>query len=139
MLGGILIPSELGLEGHSDADVLLHSITDAVLGALGWGDIGQWFPNTDPKFKNADSKFFLSEVWKRAAAEGWQLANCDCVVLAETPKLAPHMKRISESIAALFGSTPEQIGLKATTTETLGFVGRKEGMVASAVILLKRN
>ena len=138
VLGGVLIPSARGLVGHSDADVLLHAITDAVLGALGWGDIGQLFPNTDERYRGADSRDFLSEVWKRAAGEGWKLGNCDCTILAEAPKIMPYAGEMRVQIAGLFGASVEQIGIKATTAEKLGFVGRGEGMVASAILILER-
>lgn len=135
-LGGVEVPAARGLLGHSDADVLLHAITDAVLGALSWGDIGQWFPNTDPKWKDASSVKLFEAVWAKASGEGWKLINCDCSVLAETPKLMPHMQKIRENIAGLFKSAVDQISVKATTTEKLGFVGREEGMVALATVLL---
>ncbi|MFN8388944.1 MAG: 2-C-methyl-D-erythritol 2,4-cyclodiphosphate synthase [Bdellovibrionota bacterium] len=139
MLGGIEIAHDRGLAGHSDADVLLHALTDAVLGALAWGDIGTWFPNTDQKFRGADSKELFRAVWAKATEEGWMLVNCDSVIIAECPKLNPHMLRMRESIASLFGSTADRIGLKATTNEKLGFVGREEGIAAQSSVLLYKK
>ena len=139
MLGGCDIPHTRGLAGHSDADVLLHALTDALLGALAWGDIGQWFPDTDASFKDIDSALLLARVWEKATAEGWQLNNCDCVIMAQEPKLAPHIVKMRERVAALLEVDPVQIGIKATTTERLGFVGRSEGIAASAVVLLMRS
>lgn len=136
MLGGIEIPDTAGLAGHSDADVLLHALTDALLGAVGQSDIGQWFPDTDMKNKDADSGELLQEVWNSLTAQKWKLINCDVVVMAQTPKLAPYCEKIKERIAALLGVEVAQIGIKATTTEQLGFVGRKEGIACSAVCLL---
>lgn len=138
VLGGVTIPGGPGLAGHSDADVLLHAITDAVLGALAWGDLGSWFPDTDEQYRNADSAGLLAAVWSKASAEGWTLGNVDAMVLAEVPRLAPHIGQMRSRIAELMGAIPEQVSVKATTTEKLGFVGRKEGMVASAVVLLTR-
>lgn len=137
-LGGILIPSARGLEGHSDADVLLHAITDAVLGALCWGDIGQWFPDTDAKWKGSDSKMLFRTVWKKAKEEGWGLVNCDNTIVAEQPKIAPHMRPITESIASLFGVDANRVSVKATTFEKMGSLGRQEGMVAQSVVLLEK-
>ena len=139
VLGGIEIPFEKGLSGHSDADVLLHAITDAVLGACAWGDIGSWFPDDDPQHKGADSKKFLHQVWVRAVDQGWSLGNCDSVVLAEAPKLRPHVDQIRESIAGVFSVDLSRISVKATTTEQLGFVGRGEGIAAMATVLLVRS
>jgi 2-C-methyl-D-erythritol 2,4-cyclodiphosphate synthase len=139
MLGGIRVPHTRGLAGHSDADVLLHALTDAVLGALAWGDIGTWFPDSDQAYKNIDSKILFSRVWEKVRTEGWRLINADAVVLAQHPKLNPHMDEIRRSLAGLFDALPEQIGLKATTTEKLGFVGREEGMAAQAVVLLAKE
>lgn len=137
IIGGVTIAHDKGPSGHSDADVLLHALTDAVLGALSWGDIGQWFPNTDPRYRNAASTALLAEVWKKAAVEGWRLVNADTVVLAERPKIGPHLDAMREHIAAVLGATPNQIGIKATTMERLGAIGREEGIAASAVVLLQ--
>lgn len=139
ILGGIRIPHSKGLEGHSDADVLLHAICDAILGACGFSDIGALFPNTDKSWKGADSKDLLSIVWEKAQKAGWSLNNLDCTVLAEEPKLVPHFPKMREVIAKLLHCTPPRIGLKATTMERLGAVGRKEGIFASAVVLLVRS
>ena len=138
LLGGVEIPSEFGLAGHSDADVLLHALTDAVLGALAWGDIGQWFPNTDEKYLNIERSKLFAAVWQKARGEGWELINCDSVLLAEKPKVSPFQARIRESIAALFGCSADRVGLKATTMEQLGAIGRGEGMAASCTVLLVR-
>ena len=138
LLGGVSIPHEKGLAGHSDADVLLHAIIDAVLGAQGKGDIGQRFPDNDPSFKDADSAQLFSDVWADALADGWQLVNCDSVLIAQVPRLAPYTSAIQTRLAELFSAEPNRIGVKATTTEQLGFLGRKEGIAASAVVLLTR-
>ncbi|MCL4135697.1 UNVERIFIED_CONTAM: hypothetical protein GTU68_017534 [Idotea baltica] len=139
ILGGIEIAEGPGLAGHSDADVLLHALTDAILGASARGDIGQWFPDTDETFKDADSGQLLLEVWKSLSSEGWQLVNCDVVVMAQTPKLSIYSEKIKARIAKLLSVDVSQIGIKATTTESLGFVGRKEGIACSAVCLLSRK
>ncbi len=133
ILGGVEIPHDRGLEGHSDADVLLHAICDAVLGALGAGDIGHFFPNTDPRWKNAPSRLFIEEAARQVAARGGRVVNVDATVIAQEPKLAPHIPRMRQCIAAALGVREEQIGLKATTNERLGFVGREEGIAAMAV------
>lgn len=139
VLGGVEISQTKGLIGHSDADVLLHAIIDAILGALCWGDIGKWFPDTEAEYKDADSGSLLAKVWKKVKDEGWELANLDATILAQAPKLAPHIEAMCENIARLLGAGKEQISVKATTTERLGFVGRKEGMAATAVVLLVRS
>lgn len=139
ILGGVQIPDAPGLAGHSDADVLLHALTDALLGAVSKGDIGQWFPDTDPQHKDANSAELLEEVWTALKAESWELINCDVVVMAQSPKLSPYTQAIKERIAQVLSVSPDQIGIKATTTEHLGFVGRKEGMACSAVCLLSKR
>lgn len=136
ILGGIDIPHNRGLLGHSDADVLLHTITDAALGAIGGGDIGKHFPDTDPEFKDADSKKLLSHIWEIVKSEGYELGNVDCTVIAQKPKLAPYIEQIRESIAGLLEADVSQVNVKATTSEHLGFTGREEGIAALAVILL---
>lgn len=136
ILANIPIPHTQGLLGHSDADVVLHALTDAILGSAAAGDIGAWFPDTDPQFKNADSGQLLRIVWNDLTAKGWKLINCDIVVMAERPKLLPYVAQMRERIAEILAVTVEQVGLKATTTERLGFVGRQEGIAASAVCLL---
>lgn len=137
IIGGITIPFEKGLVGHSDADVLLHTITDACLGAIGMGDIGTHFPDTDAAFKDADSAQLLTEVWKLVKETGYELVNIDCVILAERPKMLPYREQIKARLADLLEATPEQINVKASTTEKLGFVGREEGIAAQAVVLLQ--
>ncbi len=138
-LGGIQIPCDSSLKGHSDADVLLHALCDAILGALGWGDIGVWFPDTDPSFKGKESSYFLTQIWDKATAEGWTLVNADCSILAEKPRINSHREAISSNISSLLKVAPHQINIKATTTEKLGFVGREEGIVAMAVVLISKN
>jgi 2-C-methyl-D-erythritol 2,4-cyclodiphosphate synthase len=133
ILGGVEIPHERGLDGHSDADVLMHAICDAVLGALGAGDIGHFFPNTDPRWKNAASRVFLEAAAQQVAARGGRLVNVDATVVAQRPKLAPHIDEMRRRVAAALGVAVEQVGIKATTNERLGFVGREEGIAAMAV------
>jgi 2-C-methyl-D-erythritol 2,4-cyclodiphosphate synthase len=133
ILGGVEIPHERGLDGHSDADVLMHAICDAVLGALGAGDIGHFFPNTDPRWKNAPSRVFLEAAAQQVAARGGRLVNVDATVVAQRPKLAPHIDEMRRRVAAALGVAVEQVGIKATTNERLGFVGREEGIAAMAV------
>ena len=139
IIGGVEIPFEKGLLGHSDADVLLHAISDAILGALALGDIGRHFPDTDVTFKDADSKILLQEVWKMAAARGYIINNLDCVVMAERPKMAPYISQITEKIAHLLNCPQDCVNVKATTTEKLGFTGREEGIAAQAIVLLKKQ
>jgi len=136
IIGGVHIPFEKGLLGHSDADVLLHAVADAVLGALGLGDIGQHFPDTDPAFKDADSLKLLEHVWGLARERGYALGNADCTILAERPKIAPHMAAICANIARALDADVSQVNVKATTTEKLGVPGRGEGIVAQATVLL---
>jgi len=137
IIGGVLIPYEKGLLGHSDADVLLHAISDAVLGAIGEGDIGRHFPDTDPAFKDADSVKLLEHVWQLAREKGYKLANLDATIIAQAPKMAPHIPAMREVIAGVLGAEDiEQVNVKATTTEWLGFTGRGEGIAAQAVCLL---
>ncbi len=138
ILGGVTIPYHLGLLGHSDADVLLHAITDALLGAAGLGDIGQHFPDTDARFKGADSGALLRQARQVVAQQGWTVGNIDCTVIAQEPKLAPHRAAIRQRIAELLELEPAQVNVKGKTTERLGFVGRGEGIAASAVCLLQR-
>jgi 2-C-methyl-D-erythritol 2,4-cyclodiphosphate synthase len=138
IIGGITIPYEKGLLGHSDADVLLHTISDACLGAIGEGDIGKHFPDTDPSFKDADSAKLMEHVWQLVKDRGYELVNADCTIIAQMPKMAPYIQPMKERIADLLNASPEQINVKATTTEKLGFTGRGEGIASQAVVLLKK-
>jgi len=139
IIGGISIPFHKGLLGHSDADVLLHTIADACLGAIGAGDIGKHFPDTDPNFKDADSAVLLQHVWKLIKKEGYTLGNIDCTVIAQKPKMAPYIEQIRIRVAELLEGSVSQVNIKATTTEKLGFTGREEGIAAQAVVLLTKN
>jgi len=140
ILGGIEIPYEKGLLGHSDADVLLHAISDALLGALALGDIGKFFPDTDLKFKDADSKVLLKEVYAMVRREGYIIGNIDAVLALQRPKIANYITNMRETIAAVLEIDSGQVSVKATTTEKLGFVGKEEGAAAySAVLLMKEN
>lgn len=136
ILGGVEIPFARGLAGHSDADVLVHAIMDALLGAAGLGDIGTLFPDTDPAYAGADSIALLRQVAHRLQAAGWRVANVDSTLLCERPRIAPHRQAMSERIAQTLGIAPEQVGVKATTNEGMGFVGRGEGIAAYAVALV---
>lgn len=140
IIGGIEIPYEKGLLGHSDADVLLHTIADACLGAIGEGDIGKHFPDTDEAFKDADSAKLLQHVWQIVKEKGYELVNADCTIMAQQPKMAPHIQAMQARIAELLETEQDNINVKATTTEKLGFTGRGEGSASQAVVLLqKRN
>ena len=136
IIGGIEIPFDKGLAGHSDADVLLHAISDALLGALALGDIGKHFPDTNPKFKDADSSLLLKKVYKLVIEKGYCLGNIDSIVAMEKPKLASYISKIQNKIAEILETEKENISIKATTTEKLGFVGRGEGVTAFATVLL---
>ncbi|WP_413304722.1 2-C-methyl-D-erythritol 2,4-cyclodiphosphate synthase [Bacillus sp. 1P10SD] len=138
IIGGITIPYEKGLLGHSDADVLLHTVSDACLGAIGEGDIGKHFPDTDPDFKDADSAKLMEHVWQLVKEKGYELVNADCTIIAQKPKMAPYIEQMRNRIAELLEASPEQINVKATTTEKLGFTGRGEGIASQAVVLLKK-
>ncbi|NRD77505.1 2-C-methyl-D-erythritol 2,4-cyclodiphosphate synthase [Bacillus sp. BRMEA1] len=138
IIGGIKIPYEKGLLGHSDADVLLHTISDACLGAIGEGDIGKHFPDTDPKFKGADSAKLMEHVWQLVKSKGYELGNLDCTIIAQKPKMAPYIEQMRGRIAELLEASSEQINVKATTTEKLGFTGRGEGIASQAVVLLRK-
>lgn len=137
ILGGVKINYEKGLLGHSDADVLLHAITDALLGAAGLGDIGRHFPDTDPAFKGADSKVLLSEAVALVVKAGWVIVNVDCTIIAQAPKLAPYMPQIRESVAKAIGVDLQRVNVKAKTNEGCDAVGRKEAIEAHAVVLLE--
>jgi 2-C-methyl-D-erythritol 2,4-cyclodiphosphate synthase len=133
ILGGVEIPHPKGLDGHSDADVLMHAICDAVLGALGEGDIGHFFPNTDPRWRNAASKVFLQEAARQVGFHEGRIVNVDATVIAQEPKLASHIHAMKLNISQALGLNPKRVGIKATTNEHLGFVGRNEGIAAMAV------
>jgi len=133
VLGGVEIPHTKGLDGHSDADALMHAICDAVLGALGEEDIGHFFPNTDPRWRGVASSVFLQEAARQVAARSGRIVNIDATVIAQAPKIYPHIALMKERIAAALGITPRQVGVKATTNETMGFIGREEGIAAMAV------
>ncbi len=138
IIGGVTIPFAKGLLGHSDADVLLHTITDAILGAAGLGDIGRHFPDTDPRFEGADSRVLLREAAEAARAAGWVTVNVDAKVIARAPRILPHVPAIAANIAADLGIDPAADNIKGKTTEKLGFTGRGEGIAAQAVALMAR-
>ncbi|EPC8422738.1 MULTISPECIES: 2-C-methyl-D-erythritol 2,4-cyclodiphosphate synthase [Bacillus cereus group] len=139
IIGGITIPHEKGLIGHSDADVLLHTIADACLGAIAAGDIGKHFPDTDPAFKDADSAVLLQKVWEFVREQGYELGNLDCTIIAQKPKMAPHIESMRKRICELLETSIDNINVKATTTEKLGFTGREEGIASQAVVLLQKK
>ena len=139
ILGGVKIPHLFGLLGHSDADVLTHAIMDAMLGALSLGDIGHYFPPTDPQWAGADSLMLLAQVDQLIRDRGWKINNIDSVVVAERPKLKPHIDKMRDKLASVLQLQPDQVGIKATTNEKLGPVGREEGICAYAVVLLVRE
>jgi 2-C-methyl-D-erythritol 2,4-cyclodiphosphate synthase len=136
IVGGVEIPHEKGLDGHSDADVLLHAICDALLGAAGLGDIGRHFPDTDPKYKGADSRVLLRAVAQKIAAAGFSVANVDSTIIAQAPRMAPHIGKMVANISSDLGVAGTAVNVKATTTEHLGFTGRGEGIAAQAIALL---
>lgn len=138
-IGGVKIQHHLGLLGHSDADVLIHAICDAILGAANMRDIGYHFPDKDPKYHNIDSKILLKNTVDIVAQKGWSIQNIDSTVCAEQPKLNPHIPKMQETIAKVIGISAEDVSIKATTTEKLGFTGRQEGISAYAVVLLQKN
>jgi 2-C-methyl-D-erythritol 2,4-cyclodiphosphate synthase len=135
-MGGVKLPATKGAVGHSDADVLIHAICDALLGAANMRDIGFHFKNTDDRWKGMDSKFFLKEVTRMITEKGWKVGNVDCTICLEKPKIGPHIDAMKQAMAPLMNVTEEEIAIKATTTETLGYVGREEGVNASAVVLI---
>ena len=137
ILGGVTIPHDRGLAGHSDADVLLHAIADAILGALALGDIGRHFPDTDPRWRGADSRALLRHVYALAFAAGWGIGNVDATVLAQAPKIAPHVPAMRANLASDLNCDETRVSVKATTTERLGFTGREEGIGALATVLLQ--
>jgi 2-C-methyl-D-erythritol 2,4-cyclodiphosphate synthase len=138
VLGGVTIPYGRGLQGHSDADALLHAVCDAILGALGAGDIGRHFPDSDPAYRDADSRALLRQVWQRARAAGFALGNLDATLIAQEPKLAPHVPAMVANISDDLGASADRISVKATTTDRLGFAGRGEGIAALVTVLLMR-
>ena len=138
ILGGVEVPHVLGLLGHSDADVLTHAVMDALLGAAGLGDIGRYFPDTDPAYAGADSLKLLDHVVELLEAQGWQVGNVDATILAQRPKLAPYLERMRENLSARMKVELGQVNVKATTEEKLGFTGEEEGIAAHAVCLLER-
>lgn len=139
VLMGLVIPHDRGLAGHSDADVMVHALMDALLGAAGLGDIGQHFPDTDAAYMGADSTVLLGRVMADLRERGWQVVNADVCLIGERPKVGPHRERMRERIAPLLGIGPEALNVKATTTEKLGFTGRGEGLAAQAVVLIDRT
>lgn len=139
ILGGVTIAHTHGLQGHSDADALLHAITDALLGAAGLGDIGRLFPDTDPQFKGADSRLLLREAYRRVQASGWQLVNVDATINAQAPKIGPYSGAMAANIASDLGVALADVNIKAKTNEGLGHLGRKEGIAANAVVLLRKG
>jgi 2-C-methyl-D-erythritol 2,4-cyclodiphosphate synthase len=138
-LGGILLPSTRGAVGHSDADVLIHALCDALLGAANLRDIGFHFANSDNRWKGMDSKFFLSEVTRMLHERGWRIGNVDCTICLESPKINPHIEAMKQTIAPLMNIDPEDVSIKATTNEKLGYVGRDEGVNAYAVALIQKD
>jgi len=139
IVGGVKISYEKGLLGHSDADVLLHAVSDAVLGALALGDIGKHFPDTDPAYEGADSVKLLEHVWSLAKERGYKLGNADATIIAQAPKMAPYIPAMTEVIARALEADASQVNVKATTTERLGFTGRGEGIAAQAIVCLVRE
>ena len=139
IIGGVDIPHFMGLDGHSDADVLVHALCDALLGVIGAGDIGAYFPDTDAKWKGISSLLLLKKVVNMCRVKGFELANADSVIVAEKPKLTPHLPEMKKNIASILGVEIDQINIKATTTEKLGFAGREEGIAAYAVVLMVKN
>ncbi|GAA3729629.1 2-C-methyl-D-erythritol 2,4-cyclodiphosphate synthase [Salinicoccus jeotgali] len=139
IVGGIDIPHDRGLKGHSDADVLLHTVADAILGALALGDIGKFFPDTDEAFKDMDSKVLLGEVVGMMHEKGYIIGNIDAVIMAEAPKFRPHIDAMREVTASLLETSVDNVNIKATTTEKLGFTGRGEGIASEAVVLIEKR
>ncbi len=137
-IGGVLIPHHKGAKGHSDADVLLHAICDAMLGALALGDIGLHFPDTDPAYKGIDSKLLLKHTYQLVSEKGYRVVNIDSSLCLEAPKIKPYVKQMEATIAEIVALSPEDVSVKATTTEKMGFVGREEGLVAYANVLLRK-
>lgn len=139
ILGGVEIPYELGLKGHSDADVLLHAIIESIIGAIGLGDIGKHFPDTDPKYKGISSMILLEHTYEFMQQEGYTIGNIDSIIVCEEPKMAPHIMKMRENVARVLHCDITQVNIKATRGEKLGFVGRKEGIVSQSVVLLNKE
>lgn len=139
IIGGVNIPHDRGLQGHSDADVLLHAITDAILGAAGMGDIGRHFPDTDPAYKGADSRVLLRTAMQKLRAAGWKVVNVDATIHAQAPKIGPHAPAMAANVSADLGIDSAEVNIKAKTNEGLGYLGRKEGIAATVVALLARG
>ena len=139
ILGGVAVPHEKGLLGHSDADALAHAVSDAILGAAGLGDMGQYFPDSDPKWKGADSLVMLKECVRLAGSKGWKVGNMDATLVCQKPKLASHLPAMAKKLAQTLGVEVEKVNVKAKTTEGMGFEGREEGLSAQAVVLLTKN
>ncbi|MBF9001464.1 MULTISPECIES: 2-C-methyl-D-erythritol 2,4-cyclodiphosphate synthase [Vibrio] len=139
IIGGVAVPYEQGLIAHSDGDVALHALCDALLGAIAAGDIGRHFPDTDDKWKGADSRELLKDVYRRVQEQGYTLGNADITIMAQAPKMAPHIEAMCQAIALDLNTDLHNINVKATTTERLGFTGRKEGIACEAVVLLTRS
>ena len=137
VIGGVEIPHSKGLAGHSDADVLLHAICDALLGAASLGDIGVHFPDSEPGYKDSSSRILLKEVGKKVGAQGYRIVNVDCTIVAQAPRMAPHIAKMIGNIAADLGLEPAAVSVKATTTEKLGYIGREEGIAAQAIALIE--
>ena len=138
ILGGVEIPHTMGLDGHSDADALTHAVAEAILGALALGDLGHWFPDTDPKWEGADSLKILTEVVRMMKERGYRISNVDSLILIEKPKMAPHIEQMRKNFARVLECDIDQVSVKATRGEKMGFVGRQEGVAAQAVVLLER-
>lgn len=139
IIGGVTIAGPLALKGHSDADVVLHAIADALLGAIAFGDIGMAFPDTDSQFKNMDSKIIVQFALEKVIEKGFQISNIDVTIIGERPKISPHRGAIQQSIASLLKLASDQVGIKATTTEKMGFLGRAEGLACQAVVLIQQK
>ena len=139
VLGGVVIPYKYGLSGHSDADVLIHSIIDSLLGSLNLGDIGKWFPDTEPEYKDAESLCLLKTTYKKIVELGYVLVNCDSVIIAQEPKLMNYIPLMCENISSALNIDKEMVSIKSTTTEGMGFEGRKEGIAAQTVCLLEKR
>lgn len=139
ILGGVKVPHTTGLEGHSDADVVTHALMDSILGALALGDIGMWFPPSDPKLKDADSIKLLSKIWKDKKCADYKLGNCDITVIAQHPRLSPFIEQMRKNICKVLDCKLSQVSIKATTTEGLGFCGKQKGIAANAVVILEKK